>query len=463
MTRNTLTDAPDCEGFYRRRDERSVAYTGRSLAGLPPVHVAIDAASCATAAGQLLLLALANQLARVFRRISFGLAAGDRATLARTPFPGECLVQVLLETVRAVDPCGEFVITDQRPSGSIAIGIGAELASGMDWYAGADRAVGLLRHFPVRVSAEPSSIRGAALASCMGCAAVFRQALDLPTSERALSAWNFAEGSAAAFGPESPPTIDVGSVLMVGAGAVGASLAFWLHAFGACCTDWTVVDGDIVELHNINRGLVFTALHAGWPRGQPAMKAQVVAALLPGAISHDVWYHDCTAIAEQGFDVVLALANDYGVRERLTQRHAAVSFQATTGDNWLSQLHRHILGRDGCIACRTGELVLPRFQCSTGVVETPNGERFDASLPFLSAASGLMLASALEQLTLGTLPDDVANCWSWDFDSPYRMALRPERRLCTESCTRVPPAELCAKLTAGSRWGGLIATTHARG
>ena len=242
---------------------------------------------------------------------------------------------------------------------------------------------------------------------------------------------------------------------MVGAGAVGGSLAYWVHAFGADCRDWTVVDGDVVELHNTNRGMVFTPRDSGWPDGTAAFKAHIVASSMRGAKSFNRWYHECDSLAAMQFDVVLALANDYDVRERLTQRHAAVSFQATTGENWLSQLHRHILGTDGCIACRTGELRTTAFACSTVPVEAPNHLRSDAALPFLSAASGLMLALALDRLTIG---DEVeaANCWSWDFDSGHRMATRPGRHLCHEACTRIPSAIIQRRLALGTRWVNLV-------
>jgi molybdopterin/thiamine biosynthesis adenylyltransferase len=447
----------NCEEFYQLRDRRSVEYLGRAIGDLVPVHVTIDAATAATAPGQLAILALANQLARTSRRISFALHDPGVAVLARTPFAGDTLGEVLMTTVREIDPCGEFRLGDRQPGRCVAIGLGAEVGPGFDWYLGADRSIAHLSRSPAAFANTVGTLRGAALASCLGCAAVLREQLGLPVAPKTLSAWNYAEDDAAAPGPESLDVIDVGRVLMVGAGAVGAALAFWLHAFGVGGEGWAVVDRDVVELHNTNRGLVFTARHAGWPEGSPANKALLVAPLIPGATAHDRWYHECGELTERKFDVVLALANDHAVRERLTHRNAAVALQATTGENWLSQLHRHILGRDGCIWCRTGEVKTPAFGCSSGEVEGPDGSRSDAALPFLSAASGLMLATALQRMMTGELTEDSANCWSWDFGSAYRMTSRPAARPCREGCALVPPSAVRQKLTAGTRWAALVA------
>lgn len=452
----------NCEEFYLLRDRRSVAYLDRAIGDLIPVHVAIDAAAASTAAGQLALLALANQLARVSRRISFSVPDGGVKLLIRTPFAGDTLGEVLRTTVREIDPCGDFKLGDRHSGPCVAIGLGAEVDHGFHWYLGADRSIAYLSHSPVTFAHSPGTLRGAALASCLGCAAVLREQLRQPVAPRTLSAWNYAEGDAAAPGPESLDVVDVGRVLMVGAGAVGAALAYWLYAFGVNGDGWAVVDRDAVELHNTNRGLAFTARHAAWPAGSAANKAVLVAPLIPSASAHERWYHECEELSERTFDVVLALANDHAVRARLTHRNVAVALQATTGDNWQSQLHRHILGRDGCIWCRTGEVEAPVFGCSTAEVQSADGSRSDAALPFLSAASGLMLATALQRLSTGELADGPANCWSWDFGSAYRMTSHPATRQCREGCALVPSFGIRQRLTFGTRWASLVGEDESR-
>lgn len=444
-----------CENFYRLRDPRSIEYLGRPLENLLPIHVAIDAVSAATTSGQLALLSLSNQLARVGRRISFSLADPTVRVLARTPFQGATLGEVLLTTALAIDPCGEFTLAGRPTGHCVSIGIGAEVDRDCQWYLGADRSIAYLQRSPVTCADTPGTLRGAALAACLGCSAMLREQLELPVVARVLSAWNYAENDGAEYGPVSAPLVNVGRVLMVGAGAVGAALSFWLHAFGVRGDGWAVVDRDVVELHNTNRGLVFTATDAGWPSGTQVNKAARIVSLMPGATPYACWYHECVELVEQKFDTVLALANDYDVRERLTHRNAGLALQATTGENWLSQLHRHILGRDGCIWCRTGDVKHPAYRCSSGTVGVSGGMRTDAALPFLSAASGLMLATALERLSSGGLIEEPFNTWSWDFDSTYRMAMRPEARQCRNGCSLVLPANVRRKINAETRWAGL--------
>lgn len=431
-------DGPgDCEEFYRSRDQRTLEYLNVPVQTGLLVYVEIDEAACRSEPGQLALLSLANQLSRVHRRITFALADSAVPIVAKTLLPGGSLGEVLLETVNAIDPCGEFFLGARPDAPCVSIGIGEKVRSDLDWYIGARGSLAYLQHSPIELTPGPESLRGAALAACLGCSAVLRTVLGMQTPSRVLSAWNFAEGDAAASGPETLGSVDVGRVLLVGAGAVGSALAYWLNAFGFAGDDWVVVDGDVVKLHNTNRSLAFTAQHAGWPTGEQRKKVEVVADLLPRAIVHPRWYHECAELKRQHFDLVLALANDYEVRERLSQRSAVIALQATTGENWLSQLHRHVVGRDGCIWCRTGEVRTAALNCSTGISVDEAGVRSDAALPFLSAASGLMLAIALQRLTTGDLLEGATNCWSWDFGSPHRMAARPSVRQCQPGCALV--------------------------
>ncbi len=129
---------------------------------------------------------------------------------------------------------------------------------------------------------------------------------------------------------------------MVGAGAVAAALVYWLSAFGVG-GDWTIIDRDVVALHNTNRGMIFTAADAGWPNGVPRRKAELLASFMPGSRWAEEWYHE-SKIAEEDHDVVLGLANEHDVRHWIASRNNTVTLHATTGVNWLSQLHRHIIG-----------------------------------------------------------------------------------------------------------------------
>jgi ThiF family len=446
------TFVPNCAEFYSLRDLRTVEYVGTRPFNAHPVHIAIDDKTATTPAGQLALLALANQLARAHRRITFGLGTPSIPLAVNVPFATGALGETLLSTVERIDPCGEFRLGAPPNKRVVSLGLGSEVGAGFDWYIGADRAISRLAKLPVGFSNAASTLRGAGLASCLGAAAIFRTMIGLETVPRSVSAWNYLEDTDSSPGPEALQPLDVGRVLMVGAGAVAASLVYWLVPIGIA-GDWTIVDRDEVALHNTNRGLVFTPTDAGWPDGSPRRKAELLATFIRGSVSDISWYHESSLVG-QDYDVVLGLANDHEVRHLIASRNNTVTLHGTTGANWLSQLHRHITGLDDCIWCRAGEIKAPAFQCSTGEVKVPGGSKTDAALPFLSAASGLMLATALQRLQLGELANQDRNDWRWDFDSTYRMASSSFRR-CREGCSRTQPADIRRKINEKCRWRAL--------
>ncbi len=443
----------NCDAFYRLRNQRTNEYLPGTAIPATPIHLAVGRTSACTAPGQLALLALANQVVRVHRSATFALPDPHVDLQITTPFGGRNLGEALLNSVNAIDPCGDFSLGSPNAEAVISVAIGHDVANGYDWYIGADRAVAYLSQTPVICQNSIASMRGAALASCLGAAAVFRSTLGRPTMPRSLSAWNYAEGDAAGFGPDTLIPIDVGNTLLVGAGAVASALAYWLNVFGVQ-GQWTIVDGDVVELHNTNRGLPFTPAHAGWLSGSPVHKVEVLQWLLPSATVYPDWYDKCSELRELTFDVILGLANDRDVRHQLACRNAVVTLQATTGTNWLSQLHRHIVGKDDCLWCRTGEIKTARFGCSTAELESTNGTRADAALPFLSAASGLMLATALQRLQHGDLGEEAYNDWRWDFDSGYRMASNSVHR-CKEDCSRIHKPNVRRRINQGQKWCSL--------
>ena len=154
----------DCSQFYRQRNLRTQEYMGNERFDALPVHVAMSATTLALPAGQLGLLALANQLARVHRRISFSLPSSSAPLCIPYLFPRSTVAETLLTLVRSIDPCGDFTFgTQTGPRASI--GLGADLREQFDWYIGADRALGSLSLSPRAFSAFSGTLLGAAVAS----------------------------------------------------------------------------------------------------------------------------------------------------------------------------------------------------------------------------------------------------------------------------------------------------------
>ena len=442
------------DDFYRLRDKRTNEYLPGLTVEPRPVYVSVDLSASRCRAGQVTVLALVNQLARAHRVIAVDLPQGNFPLVAKTGGGEQDFTSAVLSTMHAADPYGDFTISSSRPVRSLSIGVGSEADHGCDWYIGARNSIAQLGREPLEVLDSTGTVRGAALASCLGAAAIFRTQLNLTTVPRVLSCWSYREGEQAAEGPSHLDILDVGRVLMIGAGAVGGSLAYWLREFGVSGS-WVIVDKDKPDVTNLNRTILFTAIDAGWPNTEAKFKAKIAASAIQVAAPRCEWYEEYSRASQDEFDVVLCLANEFNVREEIACRNFSVLLHATTGENWLSQLHRHIPGRDDCIFCRVGKVRPPQFGCSTVPVEshseTASG---DAALPFLSAASGLMLATLLQRLHAGEIIADECNDWRWDFGSDYKMATYGQRK-CGHICTRVSPIEIRRQLHVGGRWKSL--------
>ncbi len=440
-----------CDEFYRQRDRRTNEYLGTTPLDPAPVHVSVGREATKSRAGQTAATALLNLLARSHRVITVDIPSTKVPLLIDLPRDrASTLSEYLFNQMRAIDPCGDFRSSHSMPHGFLSIGVGKEADADCMWFIGAHNSIALLNKSQQDFDNSEGTLRGAALAACLGAAAMFRAQLHMETAPRVLSCWNYEDGDRAEEGPLSLEALNVGRVLMIGAGAVGSALGFWLRVFGEA-GNWVIADKDQIAVHNLNRSLLFTAAEAGWPMGVPKYKCDVVAEALHSAVPARAWYDEYVANNPSEFDVVLCLANERGIRHELSCRNFSVVLHATTGVNWTSQLHRHIPGVDDCVFCRAGEITPVQFGCSTGEVVTAEGKRSDAALPFLSAASGLMLATLLQRLQAGGIHELDCNDWRWDFNSLYRMSSRAKRS-CSDTCTRVSSKGIRDRLHLAGRW-----------
>jgi hypothetical protein len=432
--------------FEREFHSRTLAYLPQYRADQRPVvvHLGDDAH---TANGHLLLVGLINQLARAHQHIVITNAT-DTPLLCPAMFGLTTLEQATVGLARAINP---FITTTGSntlpPLVTIAIGRGdqpVDLRVGCDGWCATfgDQA---------RIDPHPTGRLGAMLASCLTATYAFHRMLGAAaTPDLSYSLWEHGSPSTAE-GPEFGGPLDVGRVLQVGAGGVGASLDYWLALLGLT-GEWTICDGDLVDVSNLNRQLCFLASHAAYPSPPAANKADTAATLLgPAATPDPHWYGKTAAIAASDYDVVLALANDHGIRGVLQARQPPVLLHATTSPNWEAQLHRHIAGRDDCIGCRIpGDT--PRLRCAEAVVDLGTGT--DSALPFLSASAGLMLLGSLARLQLGALADEDINYTALHLHASNAVSQQLKRH-CSESCTRWAPATVRRKIAAGTRYAHL--------
>ena len=386
-------------------------------------------------------MTLANQLARIHQHVRFSLATPDAALLTPAVCNGSSLGDEIQKLLERIDPYGTFDVEGSHwTPAEISIGVGTHCRSGLSWYLGYDRSNAELAKNPRSLGHDVTAdLRGAGLAAILGAAAAIKTALHIETVPTIVSAWNFAGGENADRGPSDLPKIDVGRGLMVGGGAVAAGAVYWLMQWGNA-SPWTIVDGDSVELHNTNRCLLFFPDDAGWLDQEPRSKVACLKQRLSNVTPIHAWY-DEAPLCNQQFDTVLVLANERNVRTLVSHRNDPIQFQATTGRSWLSQIHRHIIGRDDCARCRMSDIREPSFACSEGqTATTAKPDRPDAALPFLSAASGLMLVSALQHLQLGAFGENSINTWRWDFRTTLQIDSRG-RHTCRPSCSILLPSD----------------------
>jgi hypothetical protein len=387
----------ECETFYRERDRRTISYgASEDVLGVP-VTIGIGTAAAETRAGQIALLALIGMAARSHRRLRIVVPP---AALQLAPlFGGTDLSDAVRRAIAAIDPCNQTEYLSML-TGLDALSVAVGELDGAAIYLGCEGMLAELGHSPRRVVDAGGAVFGAGLAACMGAAALLHIAAGHPVGERRLSLWNFADGDAAEVGDAVDRRISVGSVLMLGAGAVGSCACYWLREVGID-GNWTVVDGDRFQLHNINRSLGATAANAGWPGGQPADKAPIAAGLI-GAEAFVGWYDEWLDMHddEPAPDLVIPLANDRLVRPAVAARADELVVHATTGTGWTAELHRHLLDQDDCIACRIPEEQSDQspFLCASGELTSSGADSTDAALPFLSAGAALLLVRFLDAM-----------------------------------------------------------------
>lgn len=434
-------------------EDRTLIYTG----GVKPdvmaaVTAGVEAAS--TRAGQTAILTAVNILARSHPGVV--VAVPDEPLLVRVPTGGDSLRQASENLAKAARAEVVVEIADKLPAHCLSLGIGSDspMAS---VYVGAARWTALVGDTPLAVAPEASSLLGLGMAVTLATGYLFRVALGWPAvSVRSLSLWTLGETNEPT-GPADLVPVDVGTAWLVGAGAVGSCLGWWLSFIGVV-GEWIVIDGDLVDSTNLNRSLGLFDADAGSESVEAVAKAEALARLIPGSIAYSDWFDEWVKSDPPSPDVVIPVANERGIRTSAAcYGHPAV-IHAATSRQWSAELHRHLSGVDGCIICRLPEDE-PRFACATAPAEpTPSGPRKDAALAFLSAAAGLLLASGLLQLQAGEWANHDRNHWRIFFDDSVG-AIHSSRWRCRSGCSSLSPADVRRHLHGTTRWWGLDSGT----
>lgn len=406
----------NADEFYALRDHR----TSSCLSGLTDYQsaqawIGIDATAATDFASQLSFMLAVNLSARWCRGLKIDAPSVpiDSRLVKLLPHPESSLDRAAIALAKAVDPFGSFSAGPAGPTDPHLLigpsGAGnAICVAGLGW----EVLVGGEVH-RARQPANSAHAVGGALAGCVGAALLMRAALgeEVHGISARLSAWNFRGGEAALPGPRAASG-GLGEVLLVGCGAVGSAMAFLLPLLGLSAR-FTLVDGDLVDVSNLNRSPIFLIGDVGLP------KPEVVQRYLSrhGARAQSVakWFDEAVAdgsIFSARPDVVVPAANDRDVRHSIQHQLPPVQVYGATNRDWQAFLGRHVPLREDCLACRYPKPQTaddPPMACSVGSISTPAfaaSEHADAALPFLSAAAAVLAVAELAKVSLQEVPSN---------------------------------------------------------
>ncbi len=414
------------------------------------VRVSANSRTAETPLGQMAILSAVNMIARVHPSVQIDVPASPLVVSSLAG--GRDLLESASLLASAANPSINVLPAQPRGVALPSIGVGPD-APTCSIYVGARRWTALMSSQPQPIEDASSSALGLAMAISQACGSVFRLSISLPAaSERRSSLWTLSE-AAETSGPADLSPLDVGSVWIVGAGAVGSALAWWAH-FLDLAGAWSVIDADDVDASNLNRCLPFFATHAGLTGQPPESKAKVLSDLLPNASAVRCWWDEFVASDPYSPDVIVPVANDFGVRPAIAAYGHPAVIHTATSPNWTAELHRHLVRLDDCIGCRLPEAA-PRFQCATATdIRGDDVGSSDAALPFLSGAAGALALAALGQLQHGNWPLHTRNHWRWWFDESPK-AVSSSRWSCQASCTATPAPLVRNALHSHTRWRDL--------
>ncbi len=452
----------DAAAFYARRDHRTNAYGQVDVRyAKQSVLITADSRVLASFAGQVMFLVSCNLLARWCRRVT--LAVPEISLHSRFRIRGE-LTDIALHTMCDADPFGTFC-RSAVVEGDLHLHLGDDcpqlaacstIVTCAGWLAGVRRfgAAGL----PMGEDINPI---GAAHAAVLAGAQVFRDALgrgELYPSGFIFDAFTGAPWMAgAAAAPSLPIDLSIGRILVTGAGSVASSALFFGDLFGLR-GPVDLVDADVTKIENFGRSPTFGRANYGERKVNALAKRLIGSGLDVRPIP--AWWHEAgLSPILGGYDLVLPLANEHGVRWELQQRVPPLMIHASTGRNWNVNFARHIPGRDDCLVDRFEGLHEKLvFACAEGAIATQGPVTIDAALPFLSFFAGLLVATDLVRLALPHYPH-TPNFGHYSFRA-NRFVPQLDSRGPRAGCICLDQGELFWRLRADTRYAWLSASAR---
>lgn len=431
--------------FYEERDSRTLKITEKTDYRNKRVLVAVDGEIARTFNGQIMAMTSLNLLSRFCRNISFLCDDDVKTVFIPRKFHDQNFPSALLHMLRNIDSFGNFrlVDTDEGNYDEILAVGDPRLSQSPDFGIDSD---GWLSYLNKGRMAPPLKKRrsnplGASASACIATGEIFKNMLRMNTGiegNLCFSAFDYSIDSIKPINPDLPGSIDLGYVQVVGCGALGSAVGFFLSMLPVKGR-MTLIDYDRVELSNLNRYPTFTAHDVG------KMKVDALTDFLSGTrIEIDPFlgkYSEFVGKHGAGYpDMVLSLVDRNGPRHEIQMNMPSLILYAATGE-WTFSIGRHQALEDDCHICRFPDVERDDGECAT-VSITPDispqvREEFAASVSFVSSTAALFLVSELLKIRLfGRSP--TKNFLQLDMSMPLRTIRQHQRRrsegcVCTET------------------------------
>jgi hypothetical protein len=440
----------DEQHWRRERDDRSLRYAGRRLDADQWITLTADEDYAHRHDGQVALLTATNLLGRMTPSVA--LAFPDAPLHDRIRWPASTLHEAILRQIHAADPFARSCARAPE-EGDVRVHFGRSgeglLAHGLGWNAYLGSGPSPL---PDAVDGNPI---GAAFAAVVVASQLFVHDLVLPTTATVIDTLTWQHGIRE--GPVPDLDAEVGRVFIVGVGSVGTAVLYFLTLATRRYSP-TLIDGDRIGVHNLDRSPVFTAADVG------SFKVDAAAAFLracglgnvvtDACFLHEseLWTHRLSGTP----DILVAAANERNVRYHIESQFPPVQIYGTTGRNWQASLIRHTPLVDACSCCLfpPEQELAPPMPCGTAPAAAVSTRvQVDAALPFLSFAAGLMAAAEIIKVGLPGYPFSTNRVSLLSRPSPRLAAARIPRRedcLCRDRSTSIH-----RKMLEGSRFAWL--------
>lgn len=413
------------------RNSRTLQYTGRVLDASICVAISGDRDFLESSPGQQALITAVNLIARMTSSMSVNVPPITN----RLPqiAPGDTIDKAMSDFARAVNPSIRLDQNGQHQTYIFHLG---RSGKGMNVIGG--QWTGAFGSALPNVESIDSTVGfGACAAVCGAVAHMFSTDFGMPST--AISIDLFRRQITTSGDPTDScgvEPVNLGNLWLVGCGSIGSSALFFL-GMNPAEADVRLIDGDTVKNHNLDRAGCFLAQDLGKNKVD-ACERFIRTCPNITTVKDPTYLHKSTLWRNrlpQDVDLIIAAANEYGVRSRIESSFPPVQIYATTGSYWQASVWCHIPNKTGCSCCAfpLGD-TQSNLQCAVGnpklVQDKPSdAPQNDASLPFLSFFGGLLVAAEIYRLAAGDIPPPRYDLWTANSLEMYTLNV-PEVSTC---------------------------------